>query len=369
MSVELEIFRAGKVRDNKGREHSFTAEDIAAIAAAYDPAVHEAPLVVGHPSDNAPAYGWTKTLVAKGDTLVAVPHQVDPAFAELAPTHFKKKSASFYAPDSPANPKPGTWYLRHIGFLGAAPPAVKGLRDASFAADEAGVVEFSAWGTQRTANFFRRIREFFIEKFGAEDADRVLPQWDVENFEAQAAREIANEEKTQATSPAFNETQKGDQVTMADKTELEKQQAALTAREKDVADREAKIAQREVEAARTSHASFAEPFVAAGKLLPRQRAVVVELLTTLDKGGIVEFAEGEETVKKPAGELFKSLLGDLLGALPKQVDFSEQAREDGKTVASGAKEIAARAEKFRQDQAKLGIEISIVEAVNHVSKL
>ena len=40
---------------------------------------------------------------------------------------FKKVSASFYTPDSPHNPVPGVYYLRHVGFLGAQPPAVKGL--------------------------------------------------------------------------------------------------------------------------------------------------------------------------------------------------------------------------------------------------
>lgn len=140
MSAELEIFKAGSVRDSNGRAHSFTRGDIEAIAAAYDPAVHEAPLVIGHPADNKPAYGWTRALSARGDTLVAHAHQVDAEFSSLVNrAYFKKKSASFYTPNAPDNPKPGTWYLRHVGFLGAAAPAVKGLRDASFA--EKGIAE------------------------------------------------------------------------------------------------------------------------------------------------------------------------------------------------------------------------------------
>ena len=35
---------------------------------------------------------------------------------------------------------PGKWYLRHVGFLGAAAPAVKGLKPVEFADDGGGVV-------------------------------------------------------------------------------------------------------------------------------------------------------------------------------------------------------------------------------------
>ncbi|MGN6866723.1 2-oxoacid:acceptor oxidoreductase, partial [Neisseria sp. P0020.S003] len=46
---------------------------------------------------------------------------------------YKKVSASFYPPDSPSNPKPCSWYLRRVVFLGAQPPAVKGLSAINFA--------------------------------------------------------------------------------------------------------------------------------------------------------------------------------------------------------------------------------------------
>ena len=54
---------------------------------------------------------------------------VEPQFAEMVNTRrFPKRSTAFYTPDHPQNPKPGVWYLRHVAFLGAQPPAVKGLR-------------------------------------------------------------------------------------------------------------------------------------------------------------------------------------------------------------------------------------------------
>ncbi|MFS2072756.1 hypothetical protein ACEN9D_28795 [Pseudomonas sp. CT11-2] len=41
---------------------------------------------------------------------------------------------------------PGVYYLRHVGFLGAQPPAVKGLRPIELAEGEPGVIEFSEDG-------------------------------------------------------------------------------------------------------------------------------------------------------------------------------------------------------------------------------
>ncbi|MDL6388248.1 peptidase, partial [Escherichia coli] len=71
---------------------------------------------------------------------------LDPQFAEMVTDgRFKKVSASFYLPDSPSNPKPGVLYLRHVGFLGAQPPSVKGLKQVSFSEQEEGVVEFADW--------------------------------------------------------------------------------------------------------------------------------------------------------------------------------------------------------------------------------
>ena len=102
-------------------------------------------IVVGHPVTDGPAYGWVKALNFAAGGLEAEPDQVDPAFAEMvAAGRFKKISASFYPPESPKNPVPGVYYLRHVGFLGAQPPAVKGLRAPSFAeGDEAITLEFS----------------------------------------------------------------------------------------------------------------------------------------------------------------------------------------------------------------------------------
>jgi len=126
----LHIFRAGTHHGANGSVIDYTEEDVQAIADLYDPDLHEAPLVVGHPSDNQPAFGWVDSLAANGADLRAKPRQVEQSFADaVREGRFKKISASFYPPGHPNHPVPsaGEPYLRHVGFLGAKAPAVKGL--------------------------------------------------------------------------------------------------------------------------------------------------------------------------------------------------------------------------------------------------
>lgn len=128
----IHIFRPGRHTAMQGRALEFSAADLAATAAAYDPALHEAPLVIGHPAANAPAFGWVAGLRADADGLFATPRQLEPAFAEeVRAGRYKKVSASFYVPDSPHNPKPGVFYLRHVGFLARSRPRSRGLRPSS----------------------------------------------------------------------------------------------------------------------------------------------------------------------------------------------------------------------------------------------
>ncbi|OOF49983.1 peptidase [Rodentibacter genomosp. 1] len=140
----IEIFKTGKRPDASGQMIEIKLQDLIQAVTAYNPELHEAPAVIGHPKDNAPAYAWVKRLNVEGDTLKAELTQIDPNFAEMVEAgRFKKVSASFYLADSPHNPKPGYLYLRHVGFLGAMPPAVKGLRNPEFTDNESGVVNFA----------------------------------------------------------------------------------------------------------------------------------------------------------------------------------------------------------------------------------
>jgi hypothetical protein len=121
-----EIFKAGLHTDSAGNERQWDRSDLDSIAAQYDPKEHEAPVVIGHPKDNSPAYGWVEALQRQGESLWAKLKLV-PEFLEMVKNGlYKKRSIALY---------PGL-QLRHVGFLGAMPPAVKGLKDIQFGDEE-----------------------------------------------------------------------------------------------------------------------------------------------------------------------------------------------------------------------------------------
>lgn len=323
MGKLLEIFKAGKHTAMGGQRLAFSAADLRDTVAAYDPAKHEAPLVVGHPGIDAPAYGWVKGLNFAGGVLFADADQVDPAFAGMVNDgRFKKVSASFYRPDAPNNPAPGVYYLRHVGFLGAQPPAVRGLKSASFAAAEEGVVEFGDWTDRVEAGLWRKMREWIIGKFGQEEADKALPGWDVDAVQNDAAQE----DREPVTAPAFGEKRQKEEEGMT-QVELAARAAALREQEAAFAEREGKLKQQEQAARHREHLAFAEGLAAAGKLLPAQKAQAVAMLDYAAglEGGVVEFGEGEAKQSLAMADALKT----FLGAQPKIVQFGEIAKPEG----------------------------------------
>ena len=59
---KIEIFKAGSWTSAEGQTIRFTERDLQRTAAAYDPAKFDAPLVLGHPKTDDPAYGWVKQI-------------------------------------------------------------------------------------------------------------------------------------------------------------------------------------------------------------------------------------------------------------------------------------------------------------------
>jgi hypothetical protein len=311
----LQIFKPGKHTALSGVALAFSESDLAASARAYDPALSEAPLVVGHPRLDAPAYGWVKSLAFSDSALEAQPDQVEPAFAEMvAAGRFKKISASFYPPDSPNNPVPGVYYLRHVGFLGAAAPAVKGLRMPEFSeADESITFEFGEYDDVRNAELWRSLRDWMIGKFGQDEADKVVPGYTVSSLEQSAQDELREDAAESGTaSPIFAEqpNKEVSSVTPEQKAALEAENAQL----------KSDLASLKTAQIHSAHAAFAEQLVAAGQLMPAQVDIAV---ATLDffagQEIIVEFGEGD--AKAPLIDGFKT----FLSGLPKRLDFSETA--------------------------------------------
>jgi hypothetical protein len=185
----MEIFRAGDY--SKAGKGVITPEDLRRVARNYDPTYHEAPITIGHPEDNKPAYGWIDGLMVDGDTLLAREKQVDPKFDEARQAgKFKKRSAAFYTDD--AGKITG---LRHLAWLGACPPEVKGLQDVAF--DDHGskfiMVDFGEDGTVAEKTVAEQIKAFFVETFGgsSQPASKTFSEADVTRIATETATAAA----------------------------------------------------------------------------------------------------------------------------------------------------------------------------------
>lgn len=320
--TQIEIFKAGKRYDANGVLKDITVEQLQKTVEAYNPEYHEAPLVIGHPKSNNPAWGWVKSLSLDGDVLKADVDEVDAEFAEMVKDgKFKKVSAAFYLPDSPNNPHKGVLSLRHVGFLGAMPPAVKGLKQVEFAEDDL-FIEFSDWGQ---ANLFARMREWIIGKFGIEDADKALPHYEVEWLKEDAMRDQIKKQvqDEQATpEPIFNEPQMTKGETGMTPEEIAALKAENEKLKAEKAEAEAAKAEADLQAEKVGNAEFCEGLVKEGKLAPVVKDQLVKALDALAEmkaGREPEFNEGEDVLS-----VFKS----ALSAGPKIIEFSEVATAD-----------------------------------------
>lgn len=261
------IFRAGTHTDIAGRQATITVDDLEEIAASYDAEYAGAPLVVGHPQADAPAYGWVKSLAVDGNELIAEVDHVELQFAEMVnEKRFPNRSAGIYLANTPGNPKPGKKYLQHIGFLGAAAPAVKGLRPIQFASDNQAL--------------------YFNEP--------LIP--------------LTQEPSTMDKTP-----------------EQIKHEADLAAREAAVAQAEAKIAAHEAQAKRDSALQFAESLAKDGKLLPNEIAPITELLLVLPETQPLQFSESGTQVSKSAEDVLRG----VLSALPNRINYTEKSASAG----------------------------------------
>jgi hypothetical protein len=353
----IEIFKGGKQRDSTGAEHDGDALIDKAVA-TFNAAEHEPPVVVGHPKDNAPAFGWIRELksdVVDGTKrLFALAGDVVPEFEELVKAgRYKKRSAAFY-PDG---------RLRHVGFLGAMPPAVKGLADLKFEEGEE-YIEFSeAWSIGLIGQIFTRLREWLIERDGVEVADRVIPTWDADALKQEANRpeEMASAvyhdkpEKTEVIMPDEKQFSEADVRAAADA-------AAAKAKEEGKKEAQREFAEAERKRGITEFIARNWPKEGKGKLPPALLdAGVKQFMEQLDGGAELEFSEG-----KKASPL--AWFMNFLEGLPASGLFQEIATRDKEGPnKDDADAIAKAAREFVESEAKAGRTVSVTQAVGHVT--
>jgi cation transport regulator ChaB len=388
----IPIFRTGRHTDSAGRTRDFTREDLDRIASQYDPASHEAPVVIGHPDENAPAYGWAEALKREGEILYARLKQLVPEFVNMVKQgRFKKRSISLY-PDLS---------LRHIGFLGAAPPAVKGLPDVGFKSGEvAETYEFAGTDEEKEAQEKRSKKygigikegghvtkpsewedvpdDDFLDpvnyRYPCPDADQTraaASYWGKEKNRAQyTEKEQATidrrlEEKKKRFKIGESKKEKGDYTMSLKNTlkslftkaidelpddqlqpdpprtyteaelEAKEDEAARRAREDERKKAEAEFAEREkkerAEKRNAEIKAYVEGLVKQGKAIPAwQKAGLCEFMESLDADEPLQFAEGKD--KQSRLDWFRG----FLEGLPKVIHFGEIATRDKDVSGQGA---------------------------------
>jgi len=380
MSKWIEIFRAGKHTDSNGIEHVYTDADIERTAALYKERKVDAPLVLGHPKGNGPAHGWIADLKADAGKLLM---QAKDVTSDLA-TWVDKKMYKYVSPSLYPDGR-----IRHLGFLGDTPPAVKDLPAVAFMEfgddQDSFTFDYSAdrgarYHIETVGNVLRRIKNLFISKFSLEEVEDVIPEWMIDSLKE--AANIPEEEKEQSMIPSFSEGKSNKKETDMTLEEAQKmindlnaQIQNLNGQVSEFSESKIKLDQLEADRARLlkekedrTKKDIADFMETDGKAVPAKlKAPLSTLLFQLTTGdAVVEFAEGSETKKENAAgvvmELIKSK-GVPLGEFGKRtaaggsdVDTSNFA-EHG-TVDEEREAIYKRAKAIEKEQ-----NISFSEAV------
>jgi hypothetical protein len=301
----IEVFRTGEHTASSGEAKLYTTTDLDAIVSKYKvQSDHEAPVTIGHPANDQPAYGWVESLKRSGDVLLAKFKDVSEDFADLVKNgRFKKRSIALY-PDMT---------LRHIAFLGAVPPAVKGLKNIAFADGEY---------TEHETNYNKKEKSMLT----------------TEELQSQIEKIKSDFEAEKKTNAAFLEKLKAvEEENIALKSQMKNMESSLLASQK--ATRKAEFQ------------SFCESLESEGRLTPAMKPAALDFMEIMQFQSEYEFAEGG---KKWPVFAFQ----DFLKSLPIQVEFQEVAKKDNAASKTLDQTIRTYMEEHKMDYKTAIIEIS-----------
>lgn len=314
----FELAKVGKYQDRFGKLVELTRERLTKCVEQYKPDTYQSPITVGHPgSVKEPAWGKVGALKFENDTLYFQPSRLVAEFAEMVNKGmYTQVSAGFNTEN---------WSLTHVAFLGAKPPAIKGLKEvmavefaapvekvtildtSEAAAPWLGKAEFSSpaenWlviQMKSAARLFRNLKNTLIEKDGQEKADDTLPEYFIEDLMRDPPQQDVTTQFSQGGDIVNIEkelaTEKGKTAELSTKVNtLESENLALKAELDTI-----KIADR-----KKQHAEFCEGLIRQGKLSADQKEATVALMMQLDNGGKAEFSDGS---KQDALAVFKKQL-------------------------------------------------------------
>lgn len=334
----IQICRRGDFVDASGKQVKIDDTFLDSVIATFNAMNHEPPIVIGHPETDAPAYGWTKELRRDGDFLEARFADTNNEFEQMVEQgSFKKRSAKFYTQPP---------ILRHVGFLGAVPPAVKGLKNIQFNdnAGESVTVEFSLSKEQKMEekdmdqvadSIWEKIKnKFKTEPPVTTSEQAAFSEDDKKNLIAEAVKQATE----QASATFAEEIKKRDEIIEALKTSVDTTSAS---------------------GKRSEIVSFVETIPASRKHYLKNVGVV-EFMETLANDDAVDtekaicFSEGDGDKKVEHKFSRLDWVKQLLTDLPPSVQFGEKFGDI--TVTEEFQEMEGKnPERVKSMKAKMGI--------------
>lgn len=320
----FDVFKCGTHLDHSGKWRTFTEADIDKAIASYQS--DSAPIVVGHPTLNAPAFGWIQSFRRQGPTLQARASRVADEFADLVRRGlYKNRSISFNSD--------GTF--RHVGFLGAAAPAVKGLEDIQFA-DKG---EFITMDTAETVQ-----------------AEQAAAQEQAEEVQVEPKAEAQVADEAPKAEP---------KVSLANFESQQKQvQDTIKGLESKIKDLENALNIEQEKNRKVEFAAYADDLIRKGKLSPVAKEPLIQTMEGMFASDQANFAAPENSVLNR----FKSFLNL---ALPDNAAlYANFAAPSGDSCASAEsltpRDIAAKARGLIEEQAAKGYCLDLGRAVRMV---
>ena len=361
------VFRAGRQTDSLGRAAQYTRDDLDQMVANHDPA-HPAPHVITHKELYSPfAYARTAGLKREGDVLYAKADGVEPQFEQLVKDgRLSERSVRIRKTDK-------GWSVGHVAWLGAEPPAVEGLAPVQFEQDAQSVHDYQmdTFATNVLVRMMRRMREFLIGKYGVDEADRVMPDYEIDvlNDDVRQAEAVAASSFSANDDPQAGTTE---DTAMPDFTQADLDAARDAARQ----EAEAEFQQRQDEMrhqldeerrARLQAEFQAEVDTWAEKdlLLPVQTEGLLEFMLQLSDADDAEFefSAGDEDKKVTPLVWFRDFVAGLKGHnLSRELGDGDGTGVDTKD----AKALARAAQDFQQAEKDAGRSISMTAAMRHV---
>lgn len=322
----IDLLKVTKAIDSTGVERDLTPELLQAIVTNFNAARIEAPITIGHPKKGDPAYGWIPALRLEGNTLQMLTEDTDDEFENMIRMgRFKTRSAGILT-DHPTLKTPT---IDHVAFLGAEPPAVKGLRNIQFTETRDG----DSFAVETTINLQEK-------KMEEKDLDQ-LPESFWDKFKSKLG--ISKTEFKEGGNPA-------------------PQPAAFTLSEASI---KSMLAEAAAEATKTAKAEFAEELKTRDEKIAAltssadansaagRRAAIVSFVESipaekgkhfLKRAGVVEFMEGLAAADAEAGD--KKIVSFSEGEGDKKVDHNFSLVDWFKTYVDAQQSFIQFGEKF-----------------------